>query len=388
MPAGQVVPEAPAPTDGSNGPGGPDASGPVTQTGGDGGRLTRGNKIVLGVFFAFLVILVVGSLVHLPYAIMSPGPIVNTLGKQPSNGKDVPLIRVEGLPSYPAEGSLDFTTVRVEGGPGYPVDVWDVLQAWIDPARDVLPVDEVFDPSVTEQQVAEENAVQMAGSQEEATAVALRAIGKTVPAHVAIAQIAPASKAKDVLKVGDRLVKVGATTITSPQDAREALQEVTAGDTVTMVIERGGKTSTVKVPTITGQNGRTALGVVLGLDHDFPAKITIDAGSVGGPSAGLMFSLGIYDKLTPGSLTGERNIAGTGTISDDGTVGPIGGIRQKLAGARGGGADYFLAPADNCNEVVGNIPDGLEVFKVTSFDDAKTAVESIAAGKTGSLPRC
>jgi PDZ domain-containing protein len=128
--------------------------------------------------------------------------------------------------------------------------------------------------------------------------------------------------------------------------------------------------------------------VLLGLAHDFPATVRIDAGSIGGPSAGLMFSLGIYDKLTPGPLAGTENIAGTGTIDDQGRVGPIGGIRQKLAGARAGGSSYFLAPADNCNEVVGNIPGGLEVFKVSTFDDAKAAVEAIAKHRTGALPHC
>ena len=101
-----------------------------------------------------------------------------------------------------------------------------------------------------------------------------------------------------------------------------------------------------------------------------------------------MFSLGIYDKLTPGALANNHQIAGTGTIDDDGNVGPIGGIRQKLAGARADGATWFLAPADNCDEVVDHVPDGLDVVKVATFDQAKSAVESIAAGRTGSLPHC
>jgi Lon-like protease len=350
------------------------------------GRLTRGNKITLGLFFALLVLMVVGSLVKLPYAVMSPGPTVNTLGDSPGTSK--PIISVKGLPTYPTDGTLKFTTVRVEGGPGYPVDVWDVLQAWVDPSRDVYPVDQIFDPSVSEQQVAEENAVQMEGSQEEATAVALRGLGKEVPTHIGVAALAPTSKAKGLLQPKDRFVKVGSTAITTAESVRTALQQVKPGDTVPVTVERAGKQVTVDVPTISGQQGRTALGIILGLTHDFPATVTIDAGSVGGPSAGLMFSLGIYDKLTPGALTGNHQVAGTGTIDDSGTVGPIGGIKQKLAGARAGGAEFFLAPAQNCDEVVGNIPDGLEVLKVASFDEARTAVEAIAKGRTGSLPRC
>jgi PDZ domain-containing protein len=354
----------------------------------DPARLTRGNKAVLALFFATLAILVLGSLVHLPYAIMSPGPITNTLGDQTIDGKSQPLITIDDLPTYPTEGSLDFTTVRVDGGPGFPVDAWDLLQAWIDPTRDVLPVDEVYDPTVTEEEVAEENAVLMAGSQEEATAVALRATGADVPAHIVVSDITDSSKAAGILKKGDRIESIDGQAVTDSQSVRDALQRVEPGAEVTMEVERGGKTETLQVPTIEGQKGRTALGILLGLDHDFPATVKINAGHVGGPSAGLMFALGIYDKLTPGPLTGDKDIAGTGTIADDGSVGPIGGIKQKLAGARAGGADYFLAPADNCSEVVGNIPDGLAVFKVTSFDDARTAVQAIAEDRTGSLPRC
>lgn len=351
------------------------------------GRLTRGNKAVLAAFFAFLVIMVIGSVVHLPYAVMSPGPTQDTLGTS-ADGKRTPIISISGLPTYPTDGALRFTTVRVEGGPGYPVDAWDILQAWIDPARDVLPVDDVFDPQVTQEQVAEENAIQMEGSQEEATAVALRAIGKDVPTHVAIAGITESSKAKGLLVVGDRLESIGGEPITTTQAVRDVLQKTKPGQSVSMTVTRKGKEQTVDVPTIAGQGGRTALGVLLGLDHDFPAKVTIDAGAIGGPSAGLMFSLGIYDKLTPGPLAGGRQIAGTGTIDDQGDVGPIGGIRQKLAGARSDGAEYFLAPAGNCDEVVGHVPDGLDVFKVGTFDEGRAAVEAIAKGQTGSLPRC
>jgi Lon-like protease len=351
------------------------------------GTLTRGNKAVLAIFFAFLVVMVVGSVVHLPYAVMSPGPTQDTLATS-SDGTKTPIIAITGLPTYPTAGALRFTTVRVEGGPGYPVDAWDVLQAWIDPARDVFPVDDIFDPQVTKEEVAEENAIQMEGSQEEATAVALRAIGKDVPTHIAVAGLTDTSKAKNLLKVGDRITAIGDEPIKTTQAVRDALQQSKPGDTVTLTLTRAGKERRVDVPTIPGQNGRTALGVLLGLDHDFPATVKIDAGAIGGPSAGLMFSLGIYDKVTPGPLAAGRQVAGTGTIDDEGAVGPIGGIRQKLAGARADGAQFFLAPADNCDEVVGHVPDGLEVFKVGTFDEARTAVEGLAKGRIGSLPRC
>ena len=145
------------------------------------------------------------------------------------------------------------------------------------------------------------------------------------------------------------------------------------------------RVKTVKTPE---SKGNTVVGVFLKTTFDVPTKVTIDAGDVGGPSAGMMFALAIYDRLTPGALTGGANIAGTGTIDDTGAVGPIGGIRQKLAGAKRGGAAWFLAPAANCAEVVGHVPDGLQVFKVATFAQARDAVEAIAAKRTAALPRC
>ena len=119
-----------------------------------------------------------------------------------------------------------------------------------------------------------------------------------------------------------------------------------------------------------------------------PVKVTIDAGDVGGPSAGMMFALGVLDRLTPGELTAGQRIAGTGTISSDGRVGPIGGIQQKLAGARAAGIQWFLAPAGNCSEVVGHVPAGLTVVRVEDFDDALADVRAIAAGNGSALQGC
>ena len=364
-----------------------EASAPPTRTA-RRARLTGWNIAVLVAFFVALAAVVAGSLVRLPYAIVSPGPTFNALGEENLGGSTKPVIAVDGLPTYPADGTLRFLTVVIKGGPGHPVDAWDLLGAWLDPARDVYPVDQMFDPNANEQQVAEESAIQMEGSQEEAKAVALRAVGEKVPTHVVVAQVLGTSKAKGLLEAGDRFVSVGGTAASDPDAIRAAIQRVKPGDTVSIVVARSGKRETVQVPTIAGTGGRTAIGVLLGVEHDFPVKVTINAGDVGGPSAGLMFALAIYDKLTPGSLTGNHAIAGTGTIDDQEQVGPIGGIRQKLEGARGAGSDYFLAPAANCPEVVGHVPDGLQVVKIGTFDEAVSAVEAIAKGEAASLPHC
>ena len=126
----------------------------------------------------------------------------------------------------------------------------------------------------------------------------------------------------------------------------------------------------------------------LGRDYVLPVDVTITAGGVGGPSAGTMFTLAVYDVLTPGDLTGGKHIAGTGTMEPDESVGPIGGIRQKLSGARDGGADFFLVPAANCAEVVDRVPEGLTVVRIATFSDALGAVEAIAADSADTLPGC
>jgi len=167
------------------------------------------------------------------------------------------------------------------------------------------------------------------------------------------------------------------------------LQETRAGEPVDMAFTRGSKAETAEVRTLRGDEGQTLLGVLIDPNYKFPVEVDIKIENIGGPSAGMMFSLGIIDKLTPGAMTGGRKIAGTGTIDSSGEVGPIGGIQQKLVGARDAGAEWFLAPADNCEEVVGHVPAGLRVVKVSTLHEARVAVEAVGEGKdTSGLPSC
>ena len=175
----------------------------------------------------------------------------------------------------------------------------------------------------------------------------------------------------------------------------EALREIVNagdGDPIEVAIERGGVAQTVTVtPVQTEVDGETVwlMGITLLSDFDFPIDVTIQLNNVGGPSAGMMFALGIIDTLTPGNLNGGEKVAGTGTIAADGTVGPIGGIRQKLWGAKDAGADWFLAPESNCDEVVGHVPDGLRVFAVEDLDDSLAVLDAIRdGGDLDALPTC
>ena len=324
------------------------------------------------------------SLVHVPYAILSPGPVTNTLGNGP-DGK--PLITVANKTTYPTTGALDFTTVEVFGGPKHPANGWDWVIGHLDGTSEVVPEEAIFPKGVTSKEVEQESAAEMASSQQEAIVVALRGLGQKVPEVVTISELTKDSAANGVLRAGDVAVSIDGKAVTGADALRAAIRARKPGETVVLTVRRDGAERVLRVKTAAAQ-GQTVMGVFLRTTFDLPTKVSIDAGDVGGPSAGMMFSLAIYDKLTPGALTGGAQIAGTGTINSAGAVGPIGGIQQKLVGAKRGGAAWFLAPADNCDEVVGHIPDGLQVVKVATFTQAREAVEAIGAKRTASLPKC
>jgi PDZ domain-containing protein len=345
-----------------------------------------GRRASFGIIAMFVGIALgaVMGMVHLPYAILQPGPVTNTLG----NGSgSQPLITVAGSATYPTTGALDFTTVAVLGGPTNPVNAWEWISGSLDKTNAVVSEDEIFPKGVTSKQVDQQSATEMADSQQEAIAVALRALGQTVPEVVTVGALTQGSPATGVLQAGDIIVSIDGKTITNPDSVRAAIRAHKPGQRATFTVRRAGTQKVVTAKTA-NVSGSAVVGILLKTEFVFPVKVSINAGDVGGPSAGLMFSLAVYDKLTPGSLTGGAQIAGTGTIDSAGNVGPIGGIRQKLVGARRGGAAWFLAPANNCNEVVGHIPDGLRVVKVATFTQARDAVQVIAARRAASLPTC
>ena len=357
---------------------------PISTVEEGGTGLGRRATVWLIAMFVGIAVGAVMGMVHLPYAILQPGPVTNTLGNG-SDGK--PLITVAGKATYPTTGVLDFTTVAVLGGPTNPVNVWEWIGGHLDRTNAVVPEEELFPKGVTSKQVDNESAAEMADSQQEAIAVALRGLGQTVPEVVSIGALTNDSPAKGVLLPGDIVVSIDGKAVTTPDSVRAAIRAHKPGESAAFTVRRAGKEQVLTVKTAS-VSGNAVVGVLLRTEFVFPTKVSINAGDVGGPSAGLMFSLAVYDKLTPGSLTGGANIAGTGTIDSAGTVGPIGGIEQKLVGAKRGGAAWFLAPADNCNEVVGHVPQGLRVVKVATFTQARDAVEAIAAKRAASLPTC
>ena len=232
------------------------------------------------------------------------------------------------------------------------------------------------------------NKAQMQGSQKNSIAVAIRSTGTKVPQDNLVGQIVKGKPADGKLETEDVITSVDGDRTARVTDIVGAISDRDVGDTVRLGIERDDKARTVTVRTEDIGGGRAGIGIGIEPRYDYPYEVDIDAGRVGGPSAGMMFALAVRDRLTPGAMTKGKSIAGTGTIDDSGQVGTIGGIRQKLAGARAADAEWFLAPEGNCDEVVGHVPDGMDVVAVDTFEDATDAVEAIADEDTDDLPTC
>ncbi|WP_028653424.1 YlbL family protein [Nocardioides halotolerans] len=335
----------------------------------------------------------------LPYTTYAPGPTIDVLGT--TNGKEI-IQLPDGQKTYRDDGQLRMTTVSVTPKES-DLNLFEVMAAWLDRDDAVYPKEAVYPDDKTADQVRDEGQVQMVSSQDTAVAVALQALGETVTPSLEVTLVSPGSPADGALAVRDLIREVNGTALSddigkASEELRAAIRSTPPGGKVTLTVLRDGKEVEVPVTpeersadlfsavTITGS---PQIGIFLGQGFilPFPVTVTIDP-RIGGPSAGLMFSLAIYDTLTPGSLTGGAAVAGTGEIAADGTVGAIGGIQQKIVGARKAGAQLFLVPADNCEDVEGAHNDDMRLVRVDTFDTARSALEAWAADHDADLPSC
>jgi PDZ domain-containing protein len=181
------------------------------------------------------------------------------------------------------------------------------------------------------------------------------------------------------------ITAVDGKTVTGPSSLTGLIYAHPAASTLTVTIDRNGTTQQVRVGT-KESGGHPVMGVEIQQQYKFPFTVTISVGDIGGPSAGMMFALGIIDKLTTLDLTGGKFIAGTGEITASGQVQAIGGIQQKMVGARDAGATIFLTPASNCSDTTGAVPAGLRLVKVSTLTQAVDYLQDIKAGK--SVPGC
>jgi Lon-like protease len=354
-------------------------------------RSGRGRRI--GGWLAAVAILAVCvfALIPSPYVIEQPGPVFNILGNVEIDGAKVPLINVHDETSYPTGGSLDLLTVSTVGDRNRLPTWFEVVTAWFDPSKAILPIDSVYPPGYSIQDSNADGRIEMANSQKDAVAAALTELGYTIPRVVSVGALTDDSAAKGILEPGDIIDNVNGQTVSSVLDMRKVIADSGAGNPLPIAIERNGEKLTVMVtPQLSNDSPPVPLvGVYPSIDYTFPFDVTIQLQNVGGPSGGQMFALGIIDKLTPGELNGGAKVAGTGTIDASGTVGAIGGIRQKLYGAVRAGATWFLAPKSNCDEVVDHIPQGIKVVAVSTLRDSLAALKSIETGSgLQSLPSC
>ncbi|WP_405086908.1 PDZ domain-containing protein [Microbispora sp. NBC_01389] len=335
--------------------------------------------------FLALAFAVIGAMVPVPYVVLSPGPTENTIG----DVKGKPVISISGHETYPTQGKLSMVTVAYQGGPGNRLDLVTALRGWLDPTVAVVPEESLFPKTSTPKEVEEQNTQEMTTSQESATAAALNALKIPIGRTVKVVSTNKGAPADGKLKPGDEITAVDGTPATALDSVAGAVRTHKPGEQVTFTVKRGESETQIPVSTIAGKDGSTIVGVTMqpSSGYRFPFKVDISVGDIGGPSAGLMFSLGIYDKLTPGALTGGMSIAGTGTIQADGKVGPIGGIEQKMVGARRAGATVFLTPADNCADAVKAVPEGLRLVRADTLESAVKAIDALR-DHSGDVPAC
>lgn len=320
-----------------------------------------------------------------PYVIEKPGPVFDVLGK--NEGQNV--ITIDGASSYPTTGRLDVLTVSVAGNRENTPSWLELGWAWLDPSQAIVPLDVIYPANVTTKQAEAESSAMMEESQQDAIAAALTKLGYDVPWHVYVSEVSKASPSSGKLVAADFILKINDVDIKDIDQMRALINEAAPAGPLTVTVLRGGKNIAEEITATKNTDGKYRLGILAGYKYDFPVKIKLELGDVGGPSGGMMFALGIIDRLTPGQLTGGKHIAGTGTIDPAGNVGPIGGIRHKLFGAANAGAAIFLAPESNCDEVIGHVPSGLVVVKVKTLSEAKTSLEKISTGTNpATLPTC
>ena len=333
----------------------------------------RTTVLVLGAVL-LLAFGVIGVLVPVPYVAQVPGPTYNTLG---SIGGEK-IIQVTGRTPNSVRGNLNLTTVGI---PQRPLTLVGAIEGWVDDEVSVVPREEVYPSGRSQQETQQENRQAFLTSEQSARAAALGRLG--YPEAVVVSGFADDSPSKGKLATDDAITSVNGVATPDPDALAAALAAVPPGTAVPVGYRRLGQPGTTTVTTAKAAKGTgSALGVLVVQTPDAPFDVDIQVADVGGPSAGLMLTLGILDLVGDTDLTGGAVVAGTGTIDADGTVGPIGGIPLKMIAARDIHAELFLVPADNCAEAEANAQPGLPMAKVATLDDAVDALADLRAGRT------
>lgn len=336
------------------------------------------------VLFALIGVLVVA--LPVPYVVLGPGEVCNTVGgPSPSCQLSTPTLVTITPPSarHLKPDSLDLTTVSVSGR----TYLYNAIAAWLDPHVAVVPRDLIYPPGQSDQQVQQADIDQMQQSQLDAAVAALTVLHDV---EVTVVKVVPGYPAAGRILPGDVLRTLNGQPVVNAQKLLDLLASVHPGQRVAVGLLRRGHPMTVSLTTTHAPSDPSVAVLGVQIDNRFTHGLGVRVGlqQVGGPSAGLMLSLGILDELLPYSLTGGRIVAGTGTIDQLGTVGPIGGIQQKMYAARHfAHATVFLAPSGDCADARAAIPAGLQVVRVDTLAGALHALAQLRAGHTA-LPGC
>ena len=331
-----------------------------------------------------LALWVAAAFESLPYVTYNPGLTVNVLG---DNDEGKPIIQIEGKPTYADDGELRMTTVFVSQRDAHN-HLFELMKSWISPESAVYPKAAIYPEGGTVEKDKQEGQAEMTSSQDAATAAALTELGYDVTEAV-VAGVDKGSPADGTLRKGDVVLAVNDTLVANSDQLVTAVKAADTGVPIEFDVRRKGKDLQLSV-TPREVDGAPQVGIQVGTQTtDFPVDVTIGIDpAIGGPSAGLMFSLGIYDTLTKGSLTDGKTIAGTGTIDAAGVVGPIGGIQQKIVGARDAGAELFLVPPDNCDEAVEAPNKDMRLVEAPTTHSALDSIKKWVADPDAKLPTC
>lgn len=310
-----------------------------------------------------------------PYVAEGPGPMYDTLG----DIEGVEIIEITGTEVDETTGSLSMTTVAVRSN----MTFMQTLERWLVQGDTIIPREHLYPANYSEEDIQQANEQAFSESESNATIAALNYLEMPVYSQVEIVQDEGA--AADILEAGDVIIKFDGEDISSPAQLSEAVSEQEPGAEVSLTYLRDNEEHTTTLA-LGDDAGQARLGISLSATPAEGVSVEYRLNDVGGPSAGMIFSLAVIDKLSEGELTGGHDVAGTGTISEDGTVGPIGGIAHKVTAAREQGSELFLAPAENCAEVLSVDTGDMVVAKVESLEDAVAAMADFAAGKD--VPTC
>lgn len=308
-----------------------------------------------------------------PYAAEGPGPMFDTLGEV--EGEQV--VSIDGADTDETAGELNMTTVSVRTN----MSLAQAAARWVGTDDDLVPIEQVFPPNVSEEDVQKSNEAAFLMSESAATVAAMHYLGAEV--KVVVAEVLEGSPAQGPLQADDVITHVDGREVDQPGQVQDLVRAKKPGEEVALTVDRGGQEEHVTVTLAESDEDPHVpqVGILMTSAPVEDIKVNYNLQDVGGPSAGMMFSLAVIDKLSPGELNGGRVVAGTGTIAESGEVGPIGGIVHKVEAAEENGVELFLAPSANCAEAMSRDRGDLVVASVDTLEDAVTAMEDFAAGR-------